>query len=34
MPQHEMMVTIFVTGAFVVFGLALAYGAWQSNRRS
>lgn len=33
MPRHEIIVTIFITSVFVVFGLALAYGDWQSNWR-
>jgi len=33
MPAHEVIITIAITSMFVVFGLALAFGSWQSNRR-
>jgi len=34
MPQHEVVVTVFVTSVFALFGLVLAYANWQANRRS
>jgi hypothetical protein len=33
MPQHEVVVTVFVTSVFALFGLVLAYANWQANRR-
>jgi hypothetical protein len=33
MPAHEVIVTVLVTAVFVLFGAALAFGSWQSNRR-
>ncbi len=34
MPQHEVVVTVFVTSVFVLFAAVLAYANWQANRRS
>lgn len=33
MPAHEIVVTVAVTVVFVLFGMAMAFGSWQSNRR-
>jgi hypothetical protein len=32
MPTHEVIVTIVITSVFLIFGMALVIGSWQSNR--